>query len=51
MAKKPQYRLETLFEIREKEKEAAEEEYASRMAVVAKERQTHDEIWMESVSA
>lgn len=42
MAKKSDYRLQVLFEIREKEKEEAEKVYAKKMALVQKEKKKHD---------
>lgn len=38
MAKKPDYRLQALFEIREKEKERAEQEYVEKQAAVVQEQ-------------
>ena len=38
MAKKPQYRLQTLFDIREKEKKAAEDVYAQKRKVLEEEQ-------------
>ena len=44
MAKKPQYRLQTLFDIREKEKKAAEDVYAQKKRKVLEEEQTLKEM-------
>lgn len=44
MAKLPPYRMQTLFEIREKEKEAAEEVYAEKKKAVALEQKRLDDM-------
>lgn len=44
MAKKPQYRLQTLFDIREKEKKAAEDEYGRQKRRVIEAQQVLDDM-------
>lgn len=44
MAKLPKYRLEALFEIREKAKKEAEEAYAEKKRLEALEQKKHDEM-------
>jgi len=44
MAKQPSYRLQVLFGLREKDKDEAEKVYAKKMALVQKEKKTHDDM-------